>query len=209
MKRAARNAYSMAVRAEGMAATRDRIVQAALTLALEQAYEDITLAAIADRAGVSHQTVLNHFASKENVAAAAAELLAHQTQSARDKAEPGDPPGAIAILVGEYERFGDANARWAIAAERLGSLAPLLDRARAGHQAWLDRIFSPFLPEAPAARRQAIHALHAATDVYSWKLLRRDLQLSRSDTERIILDLVSGVLGGEVGRLRRSRGRRR
>jgi AcrR family transcriptional regulator len=209
MKRVARNAYSMVARAEGMAATRDRIVQAALTLALEQAFEDITLVAIADRAGVSHQTVLNHFASKENVAAAAADLLDHQTRSARDKAEPGDPHGALAILVGEYERFGDAGARWAIASEGLGSLAPLLDRARAFHQAWLERIFSRFLPEAPAARRRAIHALHAATDVYTWKLLRRDLQLSRPDTERIILDLVNGILGGGIGRLRRSRGRRR
>ena len=195
-----------------MVATRERIVQAALELALEQAYEDITLAAIAEAAGVSHQTVLNHFASKENVAAAAAELLGRQTQAARDGAAPDDQRGAIAILVGEYERFGDANARWAVASERLGSLAPLLDRARAGHQAWLDRIFSDRLPKAPAARRHAIHALHAATDVYTWKLLRRDLQLSRADTERIMLELVYGILGNAgrgTGRRRLSSGRTR
>ena len=193
-----------------MVATRERIVQAALKLALELAYEDITLAAIAEAAGVSHQTVLNHFASKENVAAAAAELLARQTQTARDGAAPDDQPGAIAILVSEYERFGDANARWAVASERLGSLAPLLDRARAGHQAWLDRIFSNLLPKAPSARRHAIHALHAATDVYTWKLLRRDLLLSRADTERIMLELVYGVLGSagrRTGRRRLSAGR--
>ncbi len=197
----------MVARAEGMTATRDRIVQAALTLALEQAYEDVTLAAIAEAAGVSHQTVLNHFASKENVAAAAAELLARQTQAARDQAAPGDPAGAIAILVGEYERVGDANARWAMTSERLGALSSLLDRARAGHQAWLERIHSSVLPRAPAARREAIHALHAATDVYVWKLLRRDLQLSRTDTERIMLHLVNGILAaGHVrGGRRRSR----
>ena len=60
----------MVARAEGMSLTRNRIVQAALKLALEQAYEDITLVAIAEAAGVSHQTVLNHFESKEKVAAA-------------------------------------------------------------------------------------------------------------------------------------------
>jgi AcrR family transcriptional regulator len=202
----------MVARAEGMVATRERIVQATLKLALEQAYEDITLVAIAQAAGVSHQTVLNHFASKENVAAAAAELLGHQTQAARGKATPGDHPGAIAILVGEYERFGDAAARWAMASERLGSLAPLLDRARADHQTWLGRVFSDRLPDAPAARRRAIHALHAATDVYTWKLLRRDLQLSRVETERIVLDMVRGILGGgdSVGRpLQRPAGRSR
>ena len=80
MNRERRQAYTMVARAETMVATRERIVQAALKLLLEQAYEDVTLAAIAEAAGVSHQTVLNHFASKENVAAAAAEMLSRQTQ---------------------------------------------------------------------------------------------------------------------------------
>ena len=85
--------------------------------------------------------------------------------------------------------------RWAAASERLGSLALLLDRARAAHQAWLERIFADLLPKAPTARRRAIHALHVATDVYTWKLLRRDLRLSRADTERIMRDLVDGIPG--------------
>ncbi|MPY91257.1 MAG: TetR family transcriptional regulator [Luteitalea sp.] len=201
----------MVARAEGMAATRERIVRAGLKLGLEQAYEDITLAAIAQGAGVSHQTVLNHFESKEGVAAAAAEALARETGAARDKATPGDITGAVVVLVGEYERIGDANARWAMAAERLGSLAPLLEEARAGHQAWLERIFSDSLPKTPAARRRAIHALHAATDVYTWKLLRRDLRLPRAEAERIMIDLVNGILGGGSPRQhhRRAPGRRR
>jgi AcrR family transcriptional regulator len=194
MKSASSRTYTMAARADAMVATRERIVQAALALALEQAYEDITLAAIAEAAGVSHQTVLNHFASKEKVGAAAAEALSRETQAARERARPGDYGGAVAILVGEYERFGDANARWAIASERLGSLAPLLDTARANHEAWLERIFSDRLPTTPAPRCRAVHALHAATDVYTWKLLRRDLRLSRAETERIMLDLVDGIL---------------
>ena len=108
MKGARRKTYTMLARADGMAATRDRIVHDMLQLALEQAYEDITLAAIAQAADVSHQTVLNHFDSKEGVAAAAAELLAQQTGEARAKARPGDVKGAIGVLVGEYERIGDA-----------------------------------------------------------------------------------------------------
>ena len=188
----------MVARVEGMAATRERIVEAALKLALEQRYEDITLVAIAKAAGVSHQTVLNHFESKENVAAAAAELLGRQTMAAREKAVRGDCTGAISILMGEYARFGDANARWAMASERLGSLAHLLDEARANHQTWLERIFSDRLPASPVARRRAIQGLHVATDVYTWKLLRRDLRLARAETERIILDLVNGILDGSA-----------
>jgi len=195
----------MVARAEGMVATRDRIVQATLKLALERAYEDITLVAIAAAADVSHQTVLNHFASKEHVAAAAAQLLSRETIAARARAKPGDLNGAISILVGEYERFGDAAARWAVASERLGSLAPLLDEARTRHQAWLEDIFSDRLPAASAARRHAIHALHAATDVYTWKLLRRDLRLSRETVERLMVDLAVGVLDRVSGQKRRQR----
>ena len=199
----------MVARAEGMTVTRNRIVQAALKLALAQAYEDITLVAIAEAAGVSHQTVLNHFESKEKVAAAAAEVLSQETTAARARAKPGDLRGAVSILVREYERFGDANARWAVASERLGSLAPLLDAARASHQAWLEHICADRLPAAPAVRRDAIHALHAATDVYTWKLLRRDLRVSRGSAERIMLDLANGVLDRVSSRARRLRSFRR
>ena len=210
MKSGRQQAYSMVARADAMAASRDRIAHAMLQLALEQAYEDITLAAIAQAADVSHQTVLNHFDSKEGVAAAAAELLAQQTGEARAKARSGDVKGAIGVLVGEYERIGDANVRWAMSSERLGSLAPLLDKARAGHQAWLERVFSDSLPTAPAARRRAIHALHVSTDVYTWKLLRRDLKLSRTEVETIMVDLVSGILnaGSAARRSRSARGAR-
>ena len=194
--------YTMRARADGVAATRERIVRAMLGLALEQAYEDITLAAIAAAAGVSHQTVLNHFESKEGVAFAAAELLRNQTGAARAKARPGDVKGAVSVLVGEYERIGDANVRWALTAERMGRLAPLLEEARAGHQEWLRRVFADRLPDAPAERRHAVNALHAATDVYIWKLLRRDLHLSRAETVRIMVDLVNGILGQRDARAR-------
>ena len=57
-------------------------------------------------------------------------------------------------------------------------------------------MFGDRLPTTPAARKRAVHALHAATDVYVWKLLRRDLGLSRTETEKTMADLVVGVLKG-------------
>ena len=144
--------------------------------------------------GVSHQTVLNHFASKAGVAIAVAEAVSAETMAIRDRAEPGDVSGAVTILVGEYERFGDANFRWAATAERLDVVSAALEVGRASHRAWLEMIFGVRLPRHPATRRRALHALHAATDVYAWKLLRRDLGLSRTETERTIVQLVEGVL---------------
>ncbi len=209
MKSVPRHSYTMGARAEAVAETRDRIARAMLKLALVQPFEDITLVAIALASGVSHQTVLNHFASKEGVAVAAARILAQDTGAARAKAKPGDLAGAIAVLVGEYERIGDANARWAMSAERLGSLAALLDEARVEHQAWLKRMLGEMLPKAGRARRRALLALHAATDVYTWKLLRRDLRLTRQETEAIMKESVKGIVTPRVVRGRRDRSAQR
>ena len=143
---------------------------------------------------MSHQTVLNHFSSKAGVALAVAELISAETTDIRNRATPGDVAGAVHLLVGEYERFGDANVRWAATAERLGVVArcpgrrPSLAPGVAGHDVRRTSAVDA------TARRRAVNALHAATDVYTWKLLRRDLGLSRAETERTIVQLVEGIL---------------
>ena len=76
------------------------------------------MAAIAAAAGVSHQTVLNHYESKEGVVLAVAELLRDETTQARNAAEPGDVAGALQALVDDYEQMGDANVRWVASSER-------------------------------------------------------------------------------------------
>jgi AcrR family transcriptional regulator len=196
----ATRSYTMQARAEGVAGTRERIARGALQLFLDNWYDDVTLAAIAQAAGVSHQTVLNHFESKEGAARAAAEIVAKETGDLRTRAVPGDVEGAVHVLIRQYERFGDANVRWALSSERLGSLAPILDGARASHRAWLEDVLGTMLPAQPATRRRAVNALHAATDVYTWKLLRRDLGASRAETERTMIELVLGVLDRGIGR---------
>jgi AcrR family transcriptional regulator len=185
--------YTQGARAEAAAANRDRVIREAAAMFLAEPHEDVTLTRIAKAAGVSHQTVLNHFESKDGVILAVAELLGEETAGIRH-AEPGDVPGAVRALVDDYERLGDANFRWAATAT--GAIAEVLDGARAQHQAWLVGVFAERLPRTPAARKRAVDALHAATDVYTWKLLRRDLGRSRTETEKTIADLVVGILGG-------------
>ena len=109
---------------------------------------------------------------------------------------PGDVAGAVRALVGEYERIGDANVRWAaVGAARRASPSCSTRRGRATR-----RGSRPCSTTACRRRRRPAAGpstpLHAATDVYTWKLLRRDLHLSRAETEKIIVDLVVGVLEG-------------
>ena len=187
--------YTMTSRADSVASTKERIATAALELLMERRFDDVTLTDIATAAGVSHQTVLNHFESKEGVAFAAADLVVASTNDARSGVTPGDTVGAVRRLVADYEQMGDANARWAMDVEHLGSLAPLIEQARHSHRAWLEAAFEPYLPAEAKARRRVVNALHAATDVYTWKLLRRDLGLTRAETERTMVRLVDGALG--------------
>lgn len=184
----------MGSRVEAVAATRERIAQSALALLMARPYEDVTLADIASGAGVSHQTVLNHYASKEGAALAAIELVRAETEILRTSVRVGDPRHAVEVLVAQYERFGDLNVSWATSADRLGGLAVVLDHARAAHRNWLEEVFSASLPATPAARRRSVNALHVATDVFTWKLLRRDLHVSRPEVVHTMTALVLGVL---------------
>jgi hypothetical protein len=61
---------------------------------------------------------------------------------------------------------------------------------------WVERTFAPLIEGLTgAARERRIAALVALTDVYTWKLLRRDLGLSRSDTERTLVELINKLEG--------------
>ena len=53
----------------------------------------------------------------------------------------------------------------------------LTDAARPMHRAWVARAFAPV----DRADEALIDLLVVATDVYTWKLLRRDRGLSRAD----------------------------
>ena len=63
--------YRMSVRAAATQATRERIVEAAAEAFHANWYEDVTMRDVASAAGVALQTVVNHFATKEALFAAA------------------------------------------------------------------------------------------------------------------------------------------
>jgi AcrR family transcriptional regulator len=184
----------MRARAEAVEATRDRIARAALTRFLADAYDDVTIASVAADAGVSHQTVLNHFDSKEGLFLAAADMFSGEIAENHERRRPPDAASAVALLIERYEETGDGNVRLATVEDRIEAVKVALDSGRANHREWLEDVFGEHLPLARAKRRRALHALFAATDVCSWKLLRRDLGLSRRDTQKVITDMVEALL---------------
>jgi AcrR family transcriptional regulator len=184
----------MRARAEAVEATRERIARAAMQRFLAEPYDGVTIASVARDAGVSHQTLLNHFESKDGLFAAAAERFSADLAASREGRATSDPESVVAVLMEQFERSGDGNVRLALLDERIEAVRAGLEQGRANHQVWLAEVFEDRLPSDPAERRRTLAALHAATDVYTWKLLRRDLGHGRRATQRIMTDMVRAIL---------------
>jgi AcrR family transcriptional regulator len=183
-----RRPYRQTVRAAAAAATRERILDVATGQFLARYYDEVTLAGIAKAAGVSQQTVINHFKSKEGLLQDAADRL----EPERFRRELVDDP--VAGVVADYEPSGDATIRLLALEERVPALAPFLARGRAGHRAWVVEAFAAQLPpEGDPAREQAINLHVVATDISTWKLLRRDMGLSRRQTEDAMRAMVAAL----------------
>jgi AcrR family transcriptional regulator len=180
----------MRSRADAQAATRARILRAADELFMAGWYDEVTLRAIAGAAGVSLQTVINHFGTKEALFTAALERFSVRRRQARE-APVDDVPKAVALVVADYDRMGDANVRALALEQRVEPLKAALDGGRASHREWCERTFAGALHGLRgAARRRRLAQLQTATDVLTWKLLRRDHHLSRAETERAMAESV-------------------
>jgi AcrR family transcriptional regulator len=187
--------YRMQARAEAAAQTGRDILAAGSALWREKALDEFTLQEIADRAGVSVQTVIRRFGSKEGVIEACIEADATGIEAERNAAPTGEVDGALEILLGHYERDGDAVLRTLAQEDRLAAAKAIVTRGRQAHREWCARVFALHLP-APEVDGHAerLDAFVAATDVYLWKLLRRDLGYSASRTRRVIGTLLNGLI---------------
>ena len=87
--------------------------------------------------------------------------------------------------------------RWKIIQEqRTPAIREATDAGRRYHHAWVRRTFGPLLADGRASKHQQRLAQRVAvTDLSVWKVLRRDLGLSRAETEMAMRDLVSSIMG--------------
>lgn len=184
--------YTMGARAATTAATRDQVLAAIFQLAATRPIARITLDDVAALAGVSVQTVLRHFGSRDGLLDAAVEHSKREVLAERRPTGPA-PAEALAALVRHYERMGDLVLRL-LAQEDDERVRRITDLGKHLHRQWVAESFGPRLPPDPATREALIDLLVVATDVYAWKLLRRDRALSRPATEARLLALVHAIL---------------
>ncbi|HEX6665216.1 MAG TPA: helix-turn-helix domain-containing protein [Solirubrobacterales bacterium] len=184
--------YRMAARAEAKAATRLRILDAAESCADELPAEEVTLTVVAKRAGVSVQTILRHFGSSENLFLTTVIHMGMKMGGDRDVEASWGTERIVAVLVDHYERFGD-RVLWGLAQEhRHAQIKQLTDLGRVLHAKWCEDAFAPALKGLRGTRRKRLVAqLVAATDIYVWKVLRRDRELSPAQVKLAIVELLA------------------
>ena len=193
----AKRAYTMTTRAEAAEATRVRILQATVDLASSRLLTEIGLDAIAEAAGVSVQTVLRRFGNRAALIEAAMDY-AREAVAEERRTPVGDVQTAVRTIVEHYERRGDTVLLMIAqegSDERLGRLT---QHGRVMHRAWIEEVFAPQLA-GRADADELVDLLVVATDVYTWKLLRRDRRLSRVATEQRMLHLLGALLDKAPG----------
>lgn len=191
-----KRAYRMSARADAAAATGARIVEAAIRQFSERRYDEVSLGDIARDAGVTVQTVLRRFGSKEELVAVATMISTDAVRRERAEAPVGDVGGAVRNLMEHYERWGDRILLLLAQEDQVTPLRRVTTAGRSLHYEWVDRVFAPWLARVGGAARRGLRArLIAATDVYVWKIMRKDLGLDARSTEVSMRELVAAVVG--------------
>ena len=189
--------YVMTARADAVAQTRERILRAVMELAGQGPLAAISLAAVAADAEVSVQTVLRQFGSREGLIDAAVEV-AHQQIAAERTAPSGDVPAALAALVDSYEAGGDSSILLLGQEPSDPRAARIATLGRTFHRTWVEDVFAHQLGDAGPQREEMIDMLVVATDVYTWKLLRRDRGLNQD----VVLERMTKLAEAVVRRWR-------
>ncbi|MBK9088576.1 MAG: TetR/AcrR family transcriptional regulator [Holophagales bacterium] len=196
MKRSPRvRTYRMGVRAEAAAATHRCILEVAIRLLGDRFYDEVSLAEVARGAGVTVQTVLRRFGSKEGLTEAATALGVERVRAERWSSPPGDLDDAVRGLLAHYEAWGDRSLRFLAQEQRVAAMGGVVRAGRALHHDWVDHAFEPWLARKRGAMRARLRArLIAVTDVYVWKIVRRDLGLDERAAEATLRELVAAVV---------------
>ncbi|CAN5481111.1 hypothetical protein BH10PLA1_BH10PLA1_16100 [soil metagenome] len=193
-RQVARRGYSQTTRAQSAEDTGRRIIDAFLERLMNQWFDEITLDSVAGDADVTVQTVIRRFGGKDGLLAEAVTILASQINAQRGK--PSDNiDELIDRLYCDYERTGDSVVRLLALEPRHPAIQQVAALGRREHREWVTRALAkPLSKLVPAARTGAIDALIVATDVYSWKLLRRDMSRSVPAAKAITTSLVHGLI---------------
>lgn len=194
----ASRAYNQVARAEARERTRERLLDVAEATFFAGRWQQAPLEEMAAEAGVTKQTLLRHFGSKDGLRDAAMRRGQQRVRDQRWSAPTDDVAGAVDNLVLHYEEVGER----AIMIGRLAgggqADAELIESARQMHYDWVDYAFGTWLEplRGPATTRRRA-ALIALCDVNTWWLLARQLALPRAEVRATLIDAIERLVHEE------------
>jgi AcrR family transcriptional regulator len=195
-----RRPYKKVARAESQKRTQEALLDAADEEFYAGRWQKTSLEALAARAGVTKQTLLRHFGSKDGLLLKALMRGYTQVHDQRWSAPRSDVEGAVDNLLDHYEAWGARSLRigaWLHEGHPL--LAKLSQAARQVHYEWVEYVFGTWLADLDAqARERRRAALIALCDVQTWWLLVNDLGLKRAEIRATLIDMIEGVLRDHV-----------
>ncbi len=190
----AKRRYRKNARAHAEAATHTAILDAALAAFTQESFDRVTLTDIARDAGVTVQTVIRHFGSKEELFARLAEREEKRVLEQRQVPDDAGRDAALDALLDHYERDGDTIVNFVAQEHRFEPIRHIVEKGRRVHRAWVDRHCRDLLDGRPEAERERVlRAATVATDLGTWKLLRRDFGLDRSAVRAVMVELLEGL----------------
>jgi AcrR family transcriptional regulator len=183
--------YRQRRRAEAAEARTGAIREAALDAFMAKPFDQITLADVAERAGVGVQTLIRRVQNKDGLVRLVNEWVAAAIREARGEPDSSDPAAVAAALERQYEGFGALIDRSLRQEEASPALAANAQGGRRAHREWIEAAFAAEI----AARGPALTGqLVGLCGVELWLVLRRDGGLTAEQTRETIAHLIRSVL---------------
>ncbi len=183
-------------RAAAAQRTREAILDATEALVAERPFEDITIGDVAAAAGVSQQTVANHFGTKERlILVGIQERVGPRIEAHRAQVRVGDLESIVDLVVTDYEVTGSGTLRLLAAADRFPAMAESVAYGRTFHHGWTRHVLAPQLERMPeAARDDTARLLAVVLDVRTWAQLRHDDGRTVEETKRDLRRMLEALL---------------
>ena len=191
-----KRSYRKTTRAETERATGEAIVLAALSAFSSKPFDRVTLQSVAGEAGVTVQTVIRRFGSKEGLFEHLTERETARVLASRDVDPHMGFAAALEALLNHYETDGDIMLNFIAQEHLFEPIHRIVENGRRIHRQWVERHCEEILSGSSGAKRERLlHAAIVSTDLSTWKLLRRDLRLDLSEAKAIISHLLDGLKG--------------
>lgn len=191
--------YQLKRRAEKLAETRQRIVEAIVGLHQTVGPGRTTVSAIAERAGVERLTVYRHFPTEaDQIAACSAHWVAQHPRPDLERwREVADPAARLRVGLTElYAFFAGTETMWSNILRDAPLVSPL-QPAATGIRAYLaaaGAILREGWPESPLLGAVLGHAVQLAT----WRSLVREQGLSHGEAVELMVRVAACLAGSDA-----------